>query len=528
MSYEEFDLDSILADFRSGADDAQPPAEAPEGVSMPAAEETAAEEQAYVEPDWQGGADEDAPAEEPLPEEEGDPFGSDEEPEEKPAHRKGLFKKRAPKKDEIPDEDEIDFYDEDDYEEPPRKLPFGVRLLLNPILMALICLCLWWTLTNLHPVSAMAASRPVQTPAVTAAPVVTETPAPAETPEVSAAPELTPEPPPEPTPEPVSYYIPEDVLVAPAPDPNAFGSVPLDQAEKVLDVIAQARESGLLREDEEVVFDPNANFYTGLYAEEIKYYLDDSILVILWKEDMDGRCCSFSEIKVRDGSQFRRKLADDTFGSYNYYFASELAASTNCVVAMNADYYAFRDFGIVAYNRELYRFNTSTYTGNYKKYNCFDTLFVTADGDFLYKELLEENTEDSIRQWMAENDVLFSLAFGPILVRDGEAQVVSWYPAGEVDTAYSRAGIAIKDKLHYLFMTVNHGSNAANCTVNKMAEFFARKGVITAYGLDGGQTSEIVWQGVPYNHVDWASERLVSDIIYFASAVGSTREGGGN
>ena len=67
MSYEEFDLDSILADFRSGADDAQPPAEEPEGVSMPAAEETAAEEQAYVEPDWQGGADEDAPADEPLP-----------------------------------------------------------------------------------------------------------------------------------------------------------------------------------------------------------------------------------------------------------------------------------------------------------------------------------------------------------------------------------------------------------------------------------------------------------------------------
>ena len=123
--------------------------------------------------------------------------------------------------------------------------------------------------------------------------------------------------------------------------------------------------------------------------------------------------------------------------------------------------------------------------------------------------------------------MIFSLAFGPILVRDGEAQVVGWYPAGEVDTAYSRAGIGLKDELHYLFMTVNHGSNAANCTVNKMAEFFARKGVITAYGLDGGQTSEIVWQGVPYNHVDWASERLVSDIIYFASAVGSTGEGGG-
>ena len=192
MSYEDFDLDAILADFLAGADAAQPPADEPESPSEPAAEETP-EEQAYVEPDWQSGAEEEPPAEEPLPEED-DPFRSDEEPEEeKPARRRGLFKKRGQKKDKAPDEDEIDFYDEDDYEEPPRKLPLGVRLLLNPILMALICACLWWTLNNLHPVSAMAANRPAPTPVVTAAPVVTETPAPVETPG-AAAPEITPEP----------------------------------------------------------------------------------------------------------------------------------------------------------------------------------------------------------------------------------------------------------------------------------------------------------------------------------------------
>ena len=57
----------------------------------------------------------------------------------------------------------------------------------------------------------------------------------------------------------------------------------------------------------------------------------------------------------------------------------------------------------------------------------------------------------------------------------------------------------------------------------EFAEHFYEKGVINAYSLDGGQTSEIVFQGdEPYNHVDHVNgtnSRQVSDMIYFASAV---------
>ena len=41
----------------------------------------------------------------------------------------------------------------------------------------------------------------------------------------------------------------------------------------------------------------------------------------------------------------------------------------------------------------------------------------------------------------------------------------------------------------------------------------------TAYCLDGGQTGEVVFRGEPYNYIDFGSERLVSDIIYFATAI---------
>ena len=43
-----------------------------------------------------------------------------------------------------------------------------------------------------------------------------------------------------------------------------------------------------------------------------------------------------------------------------------------------------------------------------------------------------------------------------------------------------------------------------------------------AYALDGGQTGELVFNGQIYNRIDFDAERTVSDIIYFASAVGDS------
>ena len=306
---------------------------------------------------------------------------------------------------------------------------------------------------------------------------------------------------------------------APAPNPACYGSVSIDQADEVLPVIQRARDSGLLRPDEIVAFDPNAHFYRGLYARNIEYYLDDSILAILWKEEIDGKSCSFAEVKIADASQFRRKLADDTFGSDFEYFATVLAAESNAVVALNADYYRHRDFGMLVYDRELYRFNTAYYAEGYCQYNCIDTLFVTESGDFLYQKLGEENSPESIRDFIQDNNILFSVAFGPVLVENGQAVPCGWYPVGEVGLGYSRAGIGQMGPLHYLYMSLNHGSHEARWTVTQFAEHFAEKPVLTAYCLDGGQTGEVVFRSEPYNYIDFGLERKVSDILCFTTAV---------
>ena len=331
---------------------------------------------------------------------------------------------------------------------------------------------------------------------------------------------VTPEPEPEPEPEPVVHYsIPEDALVAPKPNEACYGTCSIDDPTPVVELIQRARDSGLLGEDEVVAFDPEARFYHGAFSRNFEYYLDDSIMVILWKENMDGMCCSFAEVKVADASQFRRKLADDTYGSPNQYYASKMAEQVNAVLTVNADYYLPRKYGIVVWNRELQRFNTEYVMEGCYQYNLLDTLFVTASGDFLVKRQGEENTPESIEAYVQENDILFSIAFGPVLVLDGEAISRNWYPIGEAMEGYSRAGIGQIGERHYLYMTLSHGNHEARWNVNQFGEHFAQKPVQTAYCLDGGQTGEIYFCGSVYNYIDYNKERSVSDILYFATAI---------
>jgi exopolysaccharide biosynthesis protein len=399
------------------------------------------------------------------------------------------------------------------------ELPRWFPAAISAVLVLLSCLCLSWILNNVHPGSGTVVSTK---PGANLFRRADLQPGESLTPDPTVDPENPdPEDPAETAaPTKIRYIIEEGAVVAPDPNPDCFGKISINEPEKVLEIIQKARDYGLLGEDETVAFDPNVTFY---YDEDIEYYLDETILVICWKEVIDGNTCSFAEVKIADASQFRRKFADNTFASANQYYSSELHKSTNAVVSMNADFYQNRDFGVVVYDRTLYRFPTSTYTGNFKKYNCLETCFVNSEGDFLFTELGQSFTEEELKQYIADNDILFSMSFGPVLVRDGQVRQCEWYPVGEIDRGYSRAGIGQVDKLHYLYMSLNHSPEAtARWSVNEFAKHFGEKPVVNAYCLDGGQTGELVFQGRAYNHVDWGNERPVSDNIYFATAIGGT------
>lgn len=298
------------------------------------------------------------------------------------------------------------------------------------------------------------------------------------------------------------YTIGEDVNVAPKPNPNKFGST--TDPQEVMKVIESA---AALLDGQEVAFNPDAKFIPG---SEIKYYLDDTILAITWKEDIDGKCCSCAEIKIAHGSQIRRKVAGDSYSVGKRYYASDMAKECNSVVAINGDFYDFRQIGVTVFQRQLFRFVPDK----------LDSCHITSSGDLLFSYAGELYDEEYTKQFIKDNDVMFTLSFGPILIDNGEIREVSSYPIGEITTTYSRSAIGQLDKLHYMLMTVNYdvGYTVA-ATLNQVGQFLYDKGCSKAYGLDGGQTSVLMMNGECVNHVDYGYERTMSDIIYFATAI---------
>lgn len=298
-----------------------------------------------------------------------------------------------------------------------------------------------------------------------------------------------------------AYEIPEDALVAPKPQ-GVYGET-FDMAE-VQAVIDQA---ALLLDGQELAWNPDLSFWS---EEPIRYYYDESILALTWKEIINGNMVTFAEVKLAHASQLRRAITGNRYDYGIDEYPTKMAQNVNAVLATAADFYGFRDLGITVYQRQLYRHNPAS----------VDTAYFTADGNIIFSKRGELMNRADAEQFIADNDVLFAVAFGPIMVENGEPVHTSEYAIGEINDRYSRAAIAQKDELHYVVMTVNfEGPCQKTCTLAQAVEYIAAKNVQQAYTLDGGQTASVVFDGKLVNRPDWGEERTMSDIIYFASAI---------
>lgn len=301
----------------------------------------------------------------------------------------------------------------------------------------------------------------------------------------------------------ISYSIPETDLVAPKPDPKKFGST-TDPTE-----ITKLMNEFELSTGTQTAWSEDADFFPG---QDFRYYCDDTILVVCWKEIIAKKVCSCAEVYIADGSQLRRKIADDTYGSSVQLYASDMAESVNAVVAINGDFYSFRNLGITVYQRKLYRCNPLH----------VDTCFFTAGGDMLFSYAGEIKSEEEAQKFIDDNDVVFAVAFGPVLIENGEQRRIDNYAIGEVNGYYSRSCIGMLGEKHYFLMTMNEeGKCTDRCMINELGSNMLNKGCVKAYTLDGGQTSVMIMNGTAFNRVDWGHERTMSDIIYFATAIPS-------
>lgn len=185
------------------------------------------------------------------------------------------------------------------------------------------------------------------------------------------------------------------------------------------------------------------------------------------------------------------------------------------VLTLGGDfYYHGRACGIGVYQREIYRF---------EPYTC-DNCYITSDGDMLFSYRGQWTDQAEVERFLEENDVLFSLCFGPVMIDDGVDVTPEQYTWGEVNDTYARSALGMLGKHHYLTMNINcaqPGTEYYNlATLRQEADAMLKRGCIKAYALDGGQTATTVFGGQLINPVQFGQEKEISDIIYFASAHG--------
>lgn len=211
-----------------------------------------------------------------------------------------------------------------------------------------------------------------------------------------------------------------------------------------------------------------------------------------------------ADVQVSSAAYLKTALARNAFGRNLKDTTSDMAQENSAILAINGDYYGFRDDGFVVRNGVLYRDTAD---------DDADALVVGGDGT-LYAAA--EQTTDA--QTLLSQGAWQVLSFGPVLVKDGSTAVDAATEVGKAMTSNPRTAIGMISPLHYV-LVVSDGrtSSEAGLSLYQLAQVFEDQGCTFAYNLDGGGSSTLWFEGKVLNTpTDGQSngEREVSDIVY--------------
>lgn len=234
-------------------------------------------------------------------------------------------------------------------------------------------------------------------------------------------------------------------------------------------------------------------------------YSDDNISITISTYAYDNTTVYVADVQLSSIDYLKTALADNTYGRNVTETASTIADSVNAILAINGDFYGAQNSGYVLRNGTLYR--DSSDGGQ-------EDLVINSDGSFSI--INESETSASSLQ---ESGALQVLSFGPALIENGQIAVDTNDEVGKAMASNPRTAICEIEPLHYLFV-VSDGrtSESQGLTLYQMAEFLQSLGVKTAYNLDGGGSSTMVFNGSVVNKPTTdgrtIQERSVSDIVY--------------
>lgn len=214
-----------------------------------------------------------------------------------------------------------------------------------------------------------------------------------------------------------------------------------------------------------------------------------------------------ADITVDDPDCLRTALAGNAFGRNLTDTTSSIAREHNAILAINGDYYGFRDAGYVMRGGYLYR-ELAANDQNQEDLVILEdgTLQILAEVDYTAQEMQEMGARD-----------IFS--FGPGLIIDGQISVREGEEVDRAQVTNPRTAIGVLSPLHYIFVVSDGRTDeSVGLSLLELAQLMQDLGCTLAYNLDGGGSSTIWFNGKVLNRPttfgDKISERKVSDIVY--------------
>lgn len=267
----------------------------------------------------------------------------------------------------------------------------------------------------------------------------------------------------------------------------------------------------LCEEENEAVPTLPVDFTPGMTVQRAGYisdteYQDPTLHVVIEKGRKDNCDYWVARITIGHASQLRTVAA----GGFENDFVMKgeyMAKRQNAVLAIDGDYYSYYKYGFILRQGCVYRDNLKAER---------DVLAIDEDGDFHI--FLTPGSGSLTTEWQGKK-LINAFHFGPALVIDGEIGTLSASYWMAPESKRQRMCIAQTGKLEYMALCCAgpmRGSEGMDLL--QFAQLAKELGAVTAYNLDGGDSTMLIFDGEKINDKENANTRQISDIIYFASA----------
>jgi LCP family protein required for cell wall assembly len=234
-------------------------------------------------------------------------------------------------------------------------------------------------------------------------------------------------------------------------------------------------------------------FTNGEVVQTDQSYQSRNVNISIKKVSENDVTYYVADVYIRNLECLQTAFADDKFG--DKAATDKIAKDKGAILAVNGNN-CIHTSGSVVRNGVLYRDDTDT----------SDMLVLNKDGTMLTYSPEDFDLENSKAEaWQV-------WTFGPMLLQDGQ-------PMTEFNSAVEqrnpRTAIGYYEPGHYCFVVVDgrQEGHSMGMTLSELSQLFYDLGCSTAFNLDGGKTSEMVYLdsfvNQPYN-----GGRSTGDIVY--------------